>query len=327
MIAGLGLVVSVLLGGFVLWQRLSLGAALVPWIGAWGCCVAATAGLWLMPQEDHVGPAEIRCLEPGATGRLQLRLGHGLVHLGSTKTGRSLGRFVVASGGDEALGNALMQAQPRCGGAPWAVLRTSGPSPGDSLWRSARVEDQQFLWLDARDSTTGGEVFLGLPGASWNIRIDMDRGLIEQSSAAVKRLDVSLGRGRLIVFAPASPQTELAVRMGLGVVEVPASSLARLELRGGYLQVALAAPVPGLLQAASGSVTLGGQQAMPVRVLLEGGAVVSQSAQRLTRRGSAWVGGPPEAARLRIRLDRGKVEWRQEGALGLGAASGVHSAP
>lgn len=309
MMAALGLVVGVLLGGLVLWQHQGLGVALVPWIGAWGCGLAATVGLWLMPPENPSGPAEIRCLEPGEAGRLQLRLGHGLVHLGSVNGGRSLGRF-VASRGDAELGNALMQAQPHCEGAPWAVLRTSSPRGRGGLWRNARVGGQQFLWLDTQEASLRAEVYLGLPEASWNIRIDMDRGLIEKSSAAVKRLDVSLGRGRVVLFAPASPQAEVAARMGVGIVEAPDSSLARLEVRGGYLQATLAAPIPGLLQAVSGSVTLGDQLAMPVRVLLEGGAVVSQPTHRLTRQGSAWVGGPPGAARLHISLRRGKVEWQ-----------------
>lgn len=308
MMAWIGLAITMLLGGFVLWQRLSLGAALAPWIGVWVGCLAMTAGLWLLPHGEHAGPPEIRCLEPDAPGRLQLRLGHGLVHLGQAN-GRSLGRF-VARRGDAALGQALSDAQQRCSGAPWVVVRTKGPGRTAGLWHSARVKDQQFLWLDVRDQATGGEVFLGLPGDSWQVRIDMDRGTIEKNSVAVRRLDVSLGHGRLVLFAPSPHDAMVSARMGLGVVELTDSGLGRLELRGGHLQATLAAPVPGLLQAAAGSISLGDQLAMPVRVVLEGGAVVEQESQHLIRRGSSWVGGPVDVPMLRISLGRGKVEWR-----------------
>ena len=306
MMAWFGLIITMLLGGFVLWQRLNLGAALVPWIGVWGGCLALTAGLWLVPYGEYVGLPEIRCLAP--TGRLQLRLGHGLVHLGQVN-GRGLGGF-VARRGDSTLGQALIEAQQHCSGAPWAVVRTKGSGRTADLWHSAQVKDQQFLWLDDKDQTMGGEVFLGLPGDSWRLRIDMDRGLIEKSSRAVKRLDVSLGSGRLVLFAPSPPHAMVSARVGVGVVEVSDSDLARLELRGGHLQTTLAAPVPGLLQAAAGRVTLGDQLAMPVQMVLEGGAVVDQDGQHLVRRGSSWVGGPADAPMLRISLGRGKVERR-----------------
>ena len=308
MMAWIGLAITMLLGGFVLWQRQNLGAALVPWLAVCCGCLAMTVGLWLVPHGDHAGPPETLCLEPDASGRLQLRLDHGLVHLGQAN-GRSLGRF-VARRGDAVLGQALSDAQQHCHGAPWAVVRAKGPGSIAGQWHSARVKDQQFLWLDARGQATGGEVFLGLPGDAWQARIDMNQGLIEKNSAAVRRLDVSLGYGRLVLFVPSPPHAMVSARLGLGVVEMPDSGLGRLELRGGHLQATLAAPVPGLLQAAAGRITLGDQLAMPVKVVLEGGARVDQEGQRLVRQGSAWMGGPADAPMLRISLGRGKVEWR-----------------